>query len=179
MKNLDILIRTLSHLILQLKDLIKKLDVADYSKSLEVISGSSIGQHIRHILEFIEIFLQQTDNIVLSYEERKRDVQLERDPSFVITKIQLIVSLLENVNTSKELILKSTINPETLYSVQIDSSTERELLYLIEHTIHHMAIIGNAVRHSLTSIKIDKNFGYAFSTIVHNKTVGHGLTSSP
>jgi len=42
---------------------------------------------------------------------------------------------------------------------------EGELVYNIEHAIHHMAIIRIAVEKELPSIKLDKYFGLACSTI--------------
>lgn len=170
MGNIHTLSNTLSSLILQLEDLIYKLEKSEYIKEQDVISGSSIGQHIRHILEFIEIFIQQSEGRNVFYDARKRDLRLENDVEFAMHKIQSLLKDLEYISISQNITLQSTINPETHHSIQVSSTIERELLYLIEHTIHHMAIIGNAVRYSLPNIKIDKHFGYAFATIVHNKT---------
>jgi uncharacterized damage-inducible protein DinB len=46
----------------------------------------------------------------------------------------------------------------------IKSSYQRELLYNLEHSIHHQAIIKVALR-TLRSVEIDENFGVAPSTI--------------
>jgi hypothetical protein len=48
---------------------------------------------------------------------------------------------------------------------EINTSLERELVYNVEHAIHHMAIIRIAIEREFPSIKLDKHFGIAFSTI--------------
>ena len=38
--------------LLQIKDLLQVIKTEHFTKKTEVLSGSSVGQHIRHILEF-------------------------------------------------------------------------------------------------------------------------------
>ena len=50
----------------------------------------------------------------------------------------------------------------------IQSNYERELLYNLEHCIHHQALIKVAIIQS-NSVAIDENFGVARSTIEYRK----------
>jgi len=50
-------------------------------------------------------------------------------------------------------------------SFKIKTSLDRELVYNIEHAIHHMAIIRIAIENEFDSVSIDKHFGVAYSTI--------------
>ncbi len=38
--------------LLELKELLQKLSEEQYSRPSEILSGASIGQHLRHVLEF-------------------------------------------------------------------------------------------------------------------------------
>ena len=49
--------------------------------------------------------------------------------------------------------------------MDVSSSFFRELTYLIEHTIHHLAIIKIGLNEVYPAIEIPKNFGVAHSTI--------------
>ena len=40
-----------------------------------------------------------------------------------------------------------------------------ELVYNIEHAVHHMAIIRIAVQHEFPDLALDDEFGYATSTL--------------
>ncbi len=49
----------------------------------------------------------------------------------------------------------------------IPSSVARELLYNIEHAVHHMALIQVAVTNAFPSIELPPHFGVAYSTVQH------------
>ena len=49
----------------------------------------------------------------------------------------------------------------------ITTSFDREEIYLVEHSIHHFALIRIALKTYFSSIKIDDNFGVAPSTIAY------------
>jgi hypothetical protein len=49
--------------------------------------------------------------------------------------------------------------------VTIDTNATRELVYNIEHAVHHMAIIKIGVREIATYIDLPTDFGIAASTI--------------
>jgi hypothetical protein len=72
--------------------------------------------------------------------------------------------LLENIE--KPITLNSLIDEE---EILVNTSIERELIYNIEHAIHHMAIIQIAVKHYFKYIDLNKNFGIAYATIKHHE----------
>jgi len=49
--------------------------------------------------------------------------------------------------------------------IKIDTTSTRELVYNIEHAVHHMAIMKIGVREIASYIKLDPDFGIAASTI--------------
>jgi uncharacterized damage-inducible protein DinB len=54
-------------------------------------------------------------------------------------------------------------------ATKVTTTFQRELTYLIEHSIHHLAIISIALRDSFATIEVPKYFGVAFSTIIHQE----------
>ena len=74
----------------------------------------------------------------------------------------MILNSIDKPNKSLVLIQKV----DTL--IEIESNYNRELLYNLEHCIHHQALIKVAIIQSAT-IEIDENFGVARSTIEYRK----------
>ena len=66
---------------------------------------------------------------------------------------------------NKTVVLQQIIDGEEL---RIDSNYFRELLYNLEHCIHHQALIKVAVL-QLEHLQIDADFGVARSTIEYRK----------
>lgn len=157
---------TTSQILRQLLDVIVQLDREEYSSSLPLLSNSSIGQHVRHIIELYQCLLKGYDQGEINYDERKREVRIEIDSSFAEESIHILMEVLSN-RLDKELMLRvnySTTNDEV---VVIRTSFNRELAYNIEHAIHHMAIIRIAIQQYFAHIHTDGNFGIAPSTVRH------------
>ncbi|MBK8705538.1 MAG: hypothetical protein IPN33_19560 [Saprospiraceae bacterium] len=36
----------------QIKDLLQDIDAADYARPLDIFKGATLGQHVRHIIDF-------------------------------------------------------------------------------------------------------------------------------
>jgi hypothetical protein len=84
---------------------------------------------------------------------------LQTDTNFAITQILNIQYLLEKENKKME--LQQIINDK---EIGIDSNYFRELLYNLDHCIHHQALIKVAVLQNST-LFVNDNFGVAISTI--------------
>ena len=61
-------------------------------------------------------------------------------------------------------------------SITSQSSVSRELVYLIEHSIHHYAIIAIALRNEFGHVKIPADFGVAYSTSRHKSNVAKEMS---
>ncbi|MBK7410730.1 MAG: hypothetical protein IPJ40_23360 [Saprospirales bacterium] len=51
-----------------------------YARPLDLFNGSTIGQHIRHILNFYEAVVSGATAGLVDYAKRERDPQIEQDP---------------------------------------------------------------------------------------------------
>jgi hypothetical protein len=147
----------------ELSQLISQLSKEEYCRPCEGLSNATIGEHTRHIIEMFQCLDNQYDLGVINYDLRKRDFSIQTDTSFAIATIDTILAQLEKSN--KKLQLEQIVDGEALL---IESNYQRELLYNLEHCIHHQALIKVAIIQS-NSITVDENFGVARSTIEYRK----------
>ena len=158
--------------LMQLKELLRNLSKEQYTASPDVLSGATIGQHIRHILEFYLLLVSGSFSGTISYDKRDRDVRIESDAEFAIKTIE---RLLLGIDTLEE---NTQVKFEADYSVSgasqnlIISSVGRELAYCIEHSIHHQAIIKAGLIALGLQHLTEEYFGVAFSTIRFRNTSG-------
>jgi uncharacterized damage-inducible protein DinB len=150
----------------QLKACLSQFKSQEYSTSLSIFSGSSIGQHTRHILEFYQCLLQQVDEGIINYDLRKRNLSIETDLEIVLEAITDLQQQLPLLTLDNKVILQGTLGGEMN---TVASSVSRELLYVIEHSVHHMAILKMGIVNAFPHIKLSTNFGIAESTIKYHK----------
>lgn len=163
----------------QIKDLICQMKEEDYSKKLNVLSGSSIGQHIRHILELYQCLLEGSICNEVNYDKRKRDLKLENDPSFALNFIDKITDKLTHLEGDKMLTLFGSFTADSANNTAILTSVYRELAYNLEHSIHHQAMIKIGLEAMGLSFLVDSYFGLAPATIKYqNSKKSHQVEAS-
>lgn len=149
-----------------LRNVISILSDEEYQKPLSALQQSSVGKHVRHILDFYFCFLEATKTQTICYDLRERNIKIEKNVAFSILKIDDIIQFLssfDNDFTIKNLTMK--LEGET---ISIETTTKRELLYCLEHAIHHKAIIKIALHLLKPELNIAKEFGVAYSTIEYS-----------
>lgn len=146
-----------------LSDLLMQLNAREYTQSCESLSGATIGEHTRHIIELFQCLLAQYDSGTVNYELRQRDHVIQTDIPSARQAIDQVLSAINKPNKTLE--LQHTHNGQRL---SIRSNYHRELLYNLEHCIHHQALIKVALL-QLTSLTVDEQFGVAPSTLEYRK----------
>lgn len=126
---------------------------------------NSVGKHVRHILEFYELLLNSIQNSHLNYDYRQRDLVLEVDSDVAFQRISHIDRAISQLDLALPLTLEADLSVGGAKSILILTSLARELLYNVEHTIHHMALIQVAVKNALQHIELPLHFGVAYSTV--------------
>lgn len=162
------MVNTSTVLLGQIAELIQKLNTHEYIKELSVLNGNTIGKHIRHILEFYQCLIHSHNSLILNYDERKRDIEIETSINKALDVIESIIAELKTLDLKKEIQMKQLLAETEVY---LKSSIEREILYNIEHTVHHLAIVRIAIEQSFERILICKDFGVAYSTKNYRKSV--------
>ena len=147
----------------ELSDLVAQLTNEEYSNPCHELSGATIGEHTRHIVEMFQCLQNQYENRVVNYDQRKRDYVIQTDVLFAQQAIETVLMNLNKPNINLE--LQQVVDGQ---EIRIQSNYHRELLYNLEHCIHHQALIKVAVL-QLDHLNVDANFGVARSTIEYRK----------
>lgn len=151
--------------LMQLKELLRRINNENYQKKNEVLSGSSIGQHIRHILEFYLLLVSGSFSGIISYDKRQRDQRIEDSTEFAVESIIHLLRGIETLVLNQEVKFEGDFTTDGSQDNFTASSVGRELAYCIEHSIHHQAIIKAGLIDMGLSEIAGENFGVAYSTI--------------
>lgn len=157
-------------IIRQLENVLSSIDVTQYTQPLAVFNGSSLGQHVRHTIEFFQCFIEGLENDVIDYDARKRDMQIENDIAYTLTCLTNISAKIFEISDAKKSLLMATYYDEVIPEMVV-SNVQRELVYLIEHSIHHFALIRIGVQENFPEIFLPCDFGVAYSTIKYRESV--------
>ena len=152
-------------LLAQLVEVMNQLSDEDFKKPIDVLSGSSVGQHIRHTIEFFLCLIDGANKGEINYDERRHDKFIETDRKLAVSVIQSIDEFLSGQVEDQAINMVASYELEGEEAVGIPSSLYRELAYNIEHAIHHMALIKIGVRAMGEHIELPQHFGVASSTV--------------
>jgi hypothetical protein len=153
----------------QLQQVLSQLTAEEYARSLQILSNASIGQHTRHIIEFFQTLNDNYETGTINYDTRKRNKALETNLDLAQHELSVIMN---NISvTDKDVLLVGCYSNEVPSAqTAVRSTYYREIVYNLEHAIHHMAMIKIGMRES-TRVAIPQDFGVAPATIQYNKSV--------
>ena len=151
----------------QLADSLGRLAAKEYSQPSKILFQATIGQHVRHIIELYICLYEGYQTGTVNYEKRKRDLRIETDKDMAIDLMRMISNNIDK--TDKDLLLESNYDEQSADTITVKTNYYRELLYNLEHTVHHMALIRVGIN-DISSINIPAGFGVASSTIKYRKT---------
>lgn len=149
--------------LVQLIESLNKLNYDAYTHKIEPLNNSSIGEHVRHIIELFQQLEVGYNTGVLNYDARKRDVRIQQNLDFAIESIAKIVESITKENKKIQLITLLT-DDENL----IETNYYRELMYNLEHCIHHQALLKIGFNY-LGIDKLPEDYGVAKSTLIYRK----------
>ncbi|GAB4252156.1 MAG: hypothetical protein Kow0079_06750 [Vicingaceae bacterium] len=158
----------IKELLSQLNELCLQLTENEFSQPIALLSNASIGGHVRHSIEFVDCLLQGKNTKNVSYDNRKHDQNLEKDPIKASQKIVEMMNVLDNISENFDIKL-SISYPLSDVHTEIPSNFAREITYNIEHIVHHMALIKIGIENQFAKIKLPKYFGVAQSTVKYKE----------
>lgn len=171
MKNL---IQTTNHILGNLKFILENISDEKYATKLEIFSGSSLGQHIRHIIEFYQCLIHQLDSGTINYDKRIRNILIEEHPSYAVEAVEEIKNAVSGFLSDKNLTLEFSYDLQNPQPEKVDTTLSRELVYNTEHAIHHFAILKIGIKTFAPEIQLPKHFGVASSTVKHQESFAKG-----
>ncbi|AJR04589.1 hypothetical protein [Siansivirga zeaxanthinifaciens] len=145
-----------AHLILNKlsNDLLSDSSIAPYY--------SSIGSHMRHILDFYSCIFNITNENKIDLTARPRNKAIENSCEEAKIYLNNIIETLKNFNcnSNKNIIVLDDLG---LGTIEILTTIESILAQANSHTIHHFAII-NYILNNLNITIEDPNFGFNYTT---------------
>ncbi len=130
----------------------------------DATGGSSIGSHVRHILDHYRCFLDGLASGRIDYDARARDPRLEVEPDPAVTAIQ---RTMEEVAALGDPSLDRPLAVDANGDRGAASTVRRELGFLLSHTVHHYAVIALMAKSS--GVTLDPDFGVAPSTLAYRQ----------
>lgn len=145
--------------------LCKSISLEHYTHKNKALQNTSISQHLRHAYEFYTCLLRGLDTGIVDYEARKRDTLLETDIAYAQQQIEALIGFLSSCPTNISMTLCSKESrQETAFT-----SFDRELVYCLDHAIHHQAIIKIGLHDMDLAHLVGPHFGVAYSTLRYRK----------
>lgn len=166
---LEALVSENRELLRQTTELIGRLASHEYASPHPTLGCSSIGKHVRHVTDHYEALLHGHTKV--NYDDRPRLQAVEHDP---VSGQHRLNAIREQIRAWAEAILdprspipvRHTVEfGHRAEPVELPSTASRELAFLANHTLHHMAIIG--ILASSQGVLPGADFGVALSTRLH------------
>lgn len=154
------------NIFVQLIESINRLSPEQYIRPCRNLMNNTIGQHVRHIIELFQCLERGYTSGTIDYEKRRRDVEIETNRE---TACNLLQQIYRNLNRpNKELLLVASYDDDANRPVIISTNYQREVVYNLEHTIHHMALMRIGIA-EVSDLVLSEDFGVASSTIKHRR----------
>jgi len=159
-------IKPISILIIdQLKSVLQAISEDKYSEQITLLSSSTIGQHIRHVIDGFNSFLKGYNLGTINYDKRERNKEIENQNSVALDELIKIEHQIHTLDLNKRLNLEVGFDMTEYSPVNLIQTTAgRELAYNIGHAIHHMALIKIGISHCCPEVILPETFGVAYST---------------
>lgn len=146
-----------------LRDVIGRLTPELYRASPSSVSGS-IGAHVRHCLDHVRVLVSHRAGAAMTYDSRLRGTGVETDTREAAIEIEHLCASLAHVTPARlaeRIVLRSQTDRDGT-AAHVDTTLGRELAFVVQHTIHHAAIIN--VLLDAAGCATPAGFGYAPST---------------
>jgi uncharacterized damage-inducible protein DinB len=136
----------------------------DVYRSVTSRSSGSVGEHVRHCLDHARALLTGVATGELTYDARVRGTRIETDPGAAAIEIAMLcvaLARLDVLPADTPIRLRATLRRGDA-PVEVRTTAGREISFVIQHTIHHCALI--ALLLERRDITVPALFGYAPST---------------
>jgi uncharacterized damage-inducible protein DinB len=148
----------------RLKRVLKNVDQQLYTQ-INPKGRASVGQHVRHTLEFYLCLFSAGERV--NYDERSRDILLESSAEHALLVIDQITEQIQTVSSDFPMQTLAELPSVSTEPLSVGSSLSRELLYVLEHAIHHMALIRVLIKDKVADFDLEDSFGVAYSTLAY------------
>jgi hypothetical protein len=162
-----VLQQSVRNIIRQLVDSLQLLSNEQYCREIPTLSDSSIGHHVRHVIEMFILLQEGLSSGIVNYEKRNRDPILESSKDAAIAILKQITNSIQAEN--KDLVVEIGFDKNNDLVNYIPSNYYREIAYNMEHAIHHMALIKIGIK-EVSEQELPSDYGVASSTIRYRES---------
>ena len=145
---------------------VDSLTDGQYADSAIAGVSGSVGGHVRHCLDHVRALERAIESGVVDYDARQRDALIELDRTLawsLLLSARRRVAVLPPSVLERPVVVRTRMH-DGMPPREVLSSLEREVSFVIAHTIHHCATI--AVLAGVTPERLPRRFGIAPSTPV-------------
>lgn len=149
-----------------------------YAASLIPGVSGTIGEHVRHILDHVAVFAAASGWTPVTYDHRERGGSIESDPVEALCTIERLETMLTAVR-DEELDLPLSVSAIVTRGQRpalMKSTRRRELVFVIGHTIHHLALI--AMLLAIAGEDVPAGLGLAPSSPIRQAIPNQGRLAS-
>ncbi len=150
-------------------EVVQRLGVAHYTVPVAGCFNSSAGGHFRHAIEHYQALIGALEEGELDYENRARDIRIETEADHAVAIWREIESGLKHFAGGGVTDRTLRLAAETSEGGVLVTSLARELEFLVNHTVHHFALI--AVIAHAHGVVLPADFGMAPSTLKYRQTL--------
>lgn len=149
--------------LLQVEELLRQLPDEELAAQRTLLFGSSIGQHLRHIIEYYDCLLRQQGTGLVSYDRRERNPLIETRVAVARDMTYRCMHTLGTLEADRRLEMESEL-PGADRLVQQTTSLLRELTYVADHCVHHLAMVRIVMEQELAHLTFPDHLGVAAAT---------------
>jgi uncharacterized damage-inducible protein DinB len=152
-------------LLRQIAGVVRGLSDSQFVHKPVGVIQSSVGAHIRHCLDHVSALLASLNTGSLNYDERIRGTEIETSRFAAFVHIDRLIRDTGHI-TAEDLdrpVAVSVLLCSGVPAIEVQSTIGRELAFVINHTIHHNALLDAMVR--TLGVRPPQRFGYAPATI--------------
>jgi len=155
----------------QLTHVTRQIDAGDFHRPAMTLGNATLGQHIRHTLEFFICLEEGFEPGIVNYDKRNHDAMIEADKFLALAVIERVHDFISSQIEDRPLILEVCYGESSEAISSMATNYVRELTYNIEHAVHHMAIMKIGLREIAPYVEIPSDFGIAASTLRFRQTL--------
>ncbi|MCW5921900.1 MAG: hypothetical protein KIS77_06110 [Saprospiraceae bacterium] len=147
----------------QINHVLEQLEPHEYRRQLPEFEGHTLGQHFRHILEFFQCLEKGVSVGMVDYAARERNLLYEDNPGIAAAAFEAFADVLLELDTAKPIGVRAEFGGQERPSYS--STVGRELMFVYDHAIHHLAIIKIGLLCHLPHVQTARDMGVSPSTI--------------
>ena len=157
-------VTALVRLLDELREVVERIPDAVFARTPAGRPSGSPGAHVRHCLDHVAAFLDGAPTGTISYDRRHRGTAIETDRAAALAHIVTLTTAVLDLDPrllSLPVRLEVTLDVRGTPAV-VQSTVARELVFVVNHTVHHNATMGLLLSEIAT--ELPRRFGVAPST---------------